>query len=126
MVPRRRAQPRLEPLALPLPAVAPFPYEDLRRENRRRGKLDPEYELLDTGAFDDDRYWIVEVALRQGRPDRRPDDDTVTNAGPDTDTLHVLPTLWFRNTWSWDLGSPRPGARRRPPRLGRRPPPAPR
>ena len=50
-----------------------FPYEELRQENGRRGKLDPEYELLDTGTFDDDRYWIVDVQLRQGRSDGRAD-----------------------------------------------------
>ena len=69
MVPRRRAQPRLEPVALPLPAGARSRTRTCVAENGRRGKLDPEYELLDTGAFDDDRYWIVEVRLRQGRPD---------------------------------------------------------
>ena len=74
MVPRRAAEPRLEPLALPLPAGASSRTRDLVAENGRRGKLDPEYELLDTGAFDDDRYWIVEVALRQGRPARPADD----------------------------------------------------
>ena len=53
---------------------AAFPYEDLRAENGRRGKHDPEYELLDTGVFDDDRYWIIEVSVREGRSDRRADD----------------------------------------------------
>jgi hypothetical protein len=88
---------------------AAFPYEDLRRENGRRGKLDPEYELLDTGAFDDDRYWIVEVHYTKADPTDVLMSVQVTNAGPDPDTLHVLPSAWFRNTWSWDLDSPRPG-----------------
>jgi hypothetical protein len=88
---------------------AAFPYEDLRRENGRRGKLDPEYELLDTGAFDSDRYWIVEVHYAKADPGDVLMSVQVTNAGPDPDTLHVLPTAWFRNTWSWDVDSPRPG-----------------
>ena len=84
---------------------AAFPYEDLIDENGRRGKLDPEYELLDTGAFDDDRYWIVDVHYAKADPMRRADAVRVTNAGPDAETLHVLPTAWFRNTWSWDVGA---------------------
>jgi hypothetical protein len=87
---------------------AAFPYEDLRAENGRRGKHDPEYELLDTGAFDEDRYWIVEVHYAKADPTDLLMSITVTNAGPETDTLHVLPTLWFRNTWSWELDAPRP------------------
>ena len=86
-----------------------FPYEDLRRENGRRGKLDPEYELLDTGAFDDDRYWIVEVRYVKADPHDVLMSVRVTNVGSDADTLHVLPTAWFRNTWSWDVDAPRPG-----------------
>jgi hypothetical protein len=85
-----------------------FPYEKLRAENGRRGKSDPEYELLDTGVFDDDRYWITEVHYAKASPTDVLMVVTVTNAGPEADTLHVLPTAWFRNTWSWDLGAPRP------------------
>ena len=77
-----------------------FPYVDLCRENRRRGRLDPEYELLDTGAFDGDRYWIVEVDYAKDEPRDVLMTVRVTSAGPDPDTLHVLPTAWFRNTWS--------------------------
>ena len=87
---------------------AAFPYEDLRAENSRRGKNDPEYELLDTGAFDDDRYWIVEVHYAKADPTDLLMSIHVTNAGPEADTVHVLPTLWFRDTWSWDLGAPTP------------------
>ena len=86
-----------------------FPYTDLVAENGRRSKFEPEYELLDTGVFDEDRYWITEVWYAKG------DDPTdvlmtieVTNAGPEADTLHVLPTAWFRNTWSWDQDAPKP------------------
>jgi hypothetical protein len=85
-----------------------FPYEDLRQENSRRGKWDPEYELLDTGVFDGDRYWIVEVHYAKADPHDVLMSVRITNAGPDTDTLHVLPTAWFRNTWSWDAGAPKP------------------
>ena len=79
-----------------------------RAENGRRGKFDPEYELLDTGAFDGDRYWITEVHYAKADPTDLLMVVTVTNAGPEADTLHVLPTAWFRNTWSWDFGAPKP------------------
>jgi hypothetical protein len=87
---------------------AGFPYENLREENGRRGKFDPEYELLDTGVFDGDRYWITEVCYAKADPTDLLMVVSVANAGPDADTLHVLPTAWFRNTWSWDLGAPKP------------------
>ncbi|MCE0763726.1 glucosidase [Pseudonocardia kujensis] len=79
-----------------------FPYEDLVATNGSRGRSDPEYELLDTGAFDDDRYWVVEVHYAKADPDDLLVTVEVTNAGPEQAELHVLPTLWFRNTWSWD------------------------
>ena len=87
---------------------AAFPYEDLRRENGRRGKFDPEYELLDTGVFDDDRYWITEVHYAKADPTDLLMTIRLTNAGPAADTVHVLPTAWFRNTWSWDVDAPKP------------------
>jgi hypothetical protein len=107
VIPRRAPQPRLEPVALPLPPGA-FPYEDLRAENSRRGKYDPEYELLDTGVFDGDRYWITEVCYAKADPADILMTILVTNAGPEAGTVHVLPTAWFRNTWSWDTGAPKP------------------
>jgi hypothetical protein len=64
--------------------------------------------LLDTGVFDADRYWIVDVAYAKDTPDDLLMAITVTNAGPAAETLHVLPTAWFRNTWSWDTGTPKP------------------
>ena len=85
-----------------------FPYEDLRQENARRGKLEMEYELLDTGVFDEDRVWVVEVDYAKADPFDVLMTVRVTNAGPERDTVHVLPTAWFRNTWSWDLDAPRP------------------
>ena len=87
---------------------AAFPYEDLRAENGRRGKHDPEYELLDTGVFDEDRYWITEVCYAKADPTDVLMTVRVTNAGPEADTVHVLPTAWFRNTWSWDADAPKP------------------
>jgi hypothetical protein len=90
---------------------AAFPYDDLLAGNGRRGKLDPEYELLDTGVFDEDRYWIVEVDYAKSDPTDLLMVVRVTNAGPDESTLHVLPTAWFRNTWSWEVDAPRPQLR---------------
>jgi hypothetical protein len=89
------------------PQVA-FPYEELERENARRTRAEPEYELLDTGVFDDDRYWVVEVVYAKAGPDTLLMNIQVTNVGPTTETLHLLPTLWFRNTWAWDKGEPVP------------------
>ena len=85
-----------------------YPYDDLIAENARRDRTQPEYELLDTGAFDENRYWIVEVRYAKADPDDILMVVQVTNAGPEADTLHVLPTAWFRNTWSWDSAAPRP------------------
>jgi hypothetical protein len=87
---------------------APFPYQDLIAQNAARTRFDPEYELLDTGVFDGDRYWIVEVHYAKADPDDLLMAVRVTNAGPEAATLHVLPTAWFRNTWSWDPEEPRP------------------
>ncbi len=87
---------------------AAFPYEQLREQNAKRSKLEPEYELLDTGAFDDDRYWITDLTYAKEDPFSLLMTIRVTNAGPETDTVHVLPTAWFRNTWSWDVDAERP------------------
>ncbi len=86
----------------------PFPYQDLIDVNGSRSRLEPEYELLDTGVFDGNRYWIVEVHYAKASPDDLLMTISVTNAGPDTETLHVLPTAWFRNTWSWGDDPARP------------------
>jgi hypothetical protein len=89
---------------------AAYPYEDLVTQNASRGRADPEYELMDTGVFDDGRYWVVEVHYAKAGPDDILMAVQVTNAGPDPATVHVLPTAWLRNTWSWDpaAGGPRP------------------
>jgi len=85
-----------------------FPYLDLVTTNGRRGKLDMEYELLDTGVFDDDRYFDVVVEYAKAAPDDILMLVTAHNRGPDPAPLHLLPTLWFRNTWSWGGDSPKP------------------
>jgi hypothetical protein len=94
-----------------------FPYEELVRINRERGKTDPEYELLDTGAFDEDRYFDVFAEYAKVDTDDLLIRITVANRGPDAATLHLLPTLWFRNTWSWGRDGegywPKPSIRRR-------------
>jgi Glycosyl hydrolase family 63 C-terminal domain len=88
---------------------AAFPYEQLRTENARRDRRSPEYEILDTGVFDAGRYWITEVAYAKSDDARELlIEITATNVGEDADTLHVLPTAWFRNTWSWENGAPKP------------------
>jgi hypothetical protein len=79
----------------------PFPYTDLVEENRRRGRLDPEYELLDTGIFDDDRYFDVFIEYAKAAPEDMLVRVSAINRGPEAATLHLLPTLWFKNDWSW-------------------------
>ncbi len=86
----------------------PFPYLDLVSTNGRRGKSDMEYELLDTGIFDEDRYFDVVVEYAKAAPDDILMVVSAYNRGPDAATLHLLPTLWFRNTWSWGDDVPRP------------------
>ncbi len=88
---------------------AAFPYARLIAENGSRDRDQPEYELLDTGVFDDDRFWIVEVDYAKDGPDDLLMRISVTNAGPEPATLHVLPTAWFRNTWAWGTGDAEPG-----------------
>jgi hypothetical protein len=82
---------------------AEFPYNQLMDGNRRHGKSDPEYELLDTGVFDGNRYFDVFAEYAKHSPNDICIRITVANRGPEAAVLHVLPTLWFRNTWSWGL-----------------------
>src|SRR5215207_2632565 len=89
-----------------------FPYARLVEENRRRGKGEPEFELLDTGVFDEDRYFDVTVEYAKGGPEDILVRASATNRGPDAAPLHLLPTLWFRNTWSWNGDEKRPELRR--------------
>ncbi|HKQ18713.1 MAG TPA: glucosidase [Candidatus Eisenbacteria bacterium] len=78
-----------------------FPYARLLEENRRRGQNAPEFELDDAGVFAENRYFDVQAEYAKGSPDCILIRLTVTNRGPDAASLHLLPTLWFRNTWSW-------------------------
>jgi hypothetical protein len=87
---------------------AAFPYVDLVETNARRSRSEPEYELLDTGVFDDGRYFDVEVEYAKAAPDDVLCLITVHNRGPVAAPLHLLPTLWFRNTWSHGALTRRP------------------
>jgi len=87
---------------------AAYPYDLLVAENGRRTRDDPEFELLDTGVFDGDRYWDVFVEYARAGIDDVLMLVTVHNRGPDAATLHVLPQLWCRNTWSWKPGAAKP------------------
>ena len=78
-----------------------FPYGELVDENRRRTRNDDEFELIDTGIFDEHRYFDVQIEYAKAEPEDVLLVVTITNRGPDAATLHLLPTLWFRNTWSW-------------------------
>lgn len=80
-----------------------FPYEDLVKENARRTKEDHEYQITDTTAFDEDRYWdiFIETAKEADDPDELLFRVTAWNRGPDPAPLHIVPHVWFRNTWSW-------------------------
>ena len=81
---------------------AAFPYGALVAENRRRDRRAPEFELIDTGVFDGDRYFDVVVEYAKAAPDDILVRITATNRGPEAAELHLLPTLWYRNTWSWN------------------------
>ena len=88
-----------------------YPYRDLIETNRRRSREEFEYELLDTGIFDDDRYFDVFVEYAKESPEDLLVRITVHNRGPEAARLRVLPTLWFRNTWSWGEDEPKPSLR---------------
>ena len=85
-----------------------YPYLDLINTNRGRSRLQPEYELLDTGIFDEDRYFDVYVEYAKATPTDILMEISVCNRGPDESLVHVLPTLWFRNLWSWWRDSAKP------------------
>jgi hypothetical protein len=91
---------------------AAYPYADLVDTNRSRSRQEFEYELLDTGVFDQDRYFDVFVEYAKASPEDILIEITACNRGPDPATIHLLPTLWFRNTWSWGQAkAPRPALR---------------
>ena len=87
---------------------AAFPYSDLIENNRRRTRNDMEYELLDTGVFNEDRYFDVFVEYAKQSPEDILIQISVSNRGPEAAKIDVLPTLWFRNTWTWWPGTPKP------------------
>ena len=91
-----------------------FPYRWLVEENARRGKGDPEFELADTGVFQDDRYFDVFAEYAKAGQDDVLIRITVANRGPEAARLHMLPTIWLRNNWSWGLGERRPRLRATP------------
>jgi hypothetical protein len=80
-----------------------FPYEDLLKENAARGKEDKEYQIIDTGVFEEDRYWdiFIEIAKEDDDPDELLFRATAWNRGPDPAPIHIIPHVWFRNTWAW-------------------------
>ncbi|MDT4955834.1 MAG: hypothetical protein QOJ02_3972 [Acidobacteriota bacterium] len=90
-----------------------FPYAKLVEENHRRGRAVPEYELLDTGIFDEDRYFDIFVEYAKADPEDILVRIEVVNRGPEKAELHLLPTIWFRNRWSWGYANPRPELRRK-------------
>ncbi|WP_092052476.1 MGH1-like glycoside hydrolase domain-containing protein [Planctomicrobium piriforme] len=80
---------------------AEFPYAWLTEENRRRGREQPEFEILDTGLFNEGKYFDVQTEYAKASPDDILIRITVSNRGPESAAVHLLPTLWFRNSWSW-------------------------
>jgi hypothetical protein len=88
-----------------------YPYLDLVETNRRRGRTEMEYELLDTGIFNEDRYFDVFVEYAKQTPTDILIQISLCNRGPDSAPVHVLPTLWFRNIWTWWPRTPRPSLR---------------
>jgi hypothetical protein len=88
-----------------------FPYGDLVETNKRRSREEMEYELLDTGTFDDDRYFDVFVEYAKAEPEDVLIRVSAHNRGPEAAQIHVLPTLWFRNTWSWEEGERKPSVK---------------
>lgn len=90
---------------------AAFPYTQLVEENRRRGRQDPEFELTDTGIFEENRYFDVFVEYAKQTPEDILIRITVENRGPEAADIHVLPTIWFRNTWAWGRRAIRPELR---------------
>lgn len=85
---------------------AAYPYDELVRENISRSRDDFEYELIDTGIFDQDRYFDVFVEYAKESPADLLIQISIANRGPEAASLHVLPTLWFRNTWAWSADAP--------------------
>ena len=105
LLPRRHAHPLLHEDALQVSAARRFRTSDWWRRTGAAARTDPEFELIDTGVFDDDRYFDVFVEYAKAAPRRHPDAHHRANRGPDARRSHLLPHLWFRNTWSWERGA---------------------
>ena len=88
-----------------------FPYGNLVETNQRRSRFEPEYELLDTGIFTENRYFDIEIEYAKASPEDILIKITARNRGPETADLHIVPTLWFRNTWAWWPDPPKPALR---------------
>ena len=80
---------------------ARFPYEQLVEESRRRSRAEPEFEVVETGIFDQSRYFDCDIEYAKAQENDILIRIRVTNRGPDRESLHIIPTLWFRNLWSW-------------------------
>ena len=91
---------------------AEFPYDLLVQENARRDRRQPEFEIIDTGIFDDDRYFDVDIEYAKAGADDILLRLTISNRGPDEAAIHVLPQVWFRNTWSWVTDGHKPSFER--------------
>jgi hypothetical protein len=91
---------------------AEFPYDLLVQENARRDRHQPEFEIIDTGIFDTDRYFDVDIEYAKAGADDILLQLTINNRGPDEAAIHVLPQVWFRNTWSWVTDGPKPSLER--------------
>ncbi|MBN1283418.1 MAG: glucosidase [Proteobacteria bacterium] len=89
-----------------------FPYDELVATNKKRTRAEMEYELLDTGVFDEDRYFDVFVEYAKDTPEDLLIRISVANRGPEAADIDLLPTLWFHNTWSWAEGEPRPALKK--------------
>ena len=85
-----------------------FPYDRLIQENARRDRRQPEFEIIDTGLFDDDRYFDVDIEYAKADAEDILMRLTVSNRGPEAAAIHVLPQVWFRNDWSWAVNRARP------------------
>src|SRR2546421_11137071 len=85
-----------------------FPYEDLVEQNTERGKNDREYNILDSGIFNDDKYWdiFIETAKETDEEEELLFRVTAYNRGPEPAPLHIIPQMWYRNTWAWGRESP--------------------
>ncbi|HME26080.1 MAG TPA: glucosidase, partial [Acetobacteraceae bacterium] len=97
-----------------------YPYAQLVEENGRRSRSEPAFNLADTGVFDENRYWDVEVAYAKASPEEIHVAITATNRSPDAATLEILPTLWFRNDWNWGGNAEKPQIRATLPPRGAR------